>query len=66
MTVQDVLPWFELPECGPERAQRFYEALVDIASGDELRRPFAVSAGDCVEHRAARASTHAPCGEAGA
>ena len=54
MTVQDVLPWFELPECRLERAQRFYEALVDIASGDELRRPFAVRAGECVERGAAR------------
>ena len=33
MTAQESLTWFEAPACDADRAQRFYEALLDIVSG---------------------------------
>jgi len=32
MTAQESLTWFEAPACDADRAQRFYEALLDIVS----------------------------------
>jgi len=60
MTAQDAQTWFEIPERGLARAQRFYEALLDIASSGEARRPLAAGARRRIDADVARPGAPAP------
>ena len=62
MTAQDLLTWIDTPECGAVRAQRFYEVLLDIAAGGDLRPPPEADAHCRSGAGAARACTPAATG----
>jgi hypothetical protein len=44
MTAHDALTWPAIPGCDLDRAQRFYEALLDIASSATPCRPSSAAA----------------------